>query len=98
MKAVPLYARRPKDARDIYLLVAHHPGGIHAFIKRLLPLMGDPCLRRGLDNMRGAFRTIDAWEPKAVAEEAQETGEEAENTQRAAYEQISALLDGLGLP
>ncbi len=98
MKGFPLHARRPKDARDIYLMVANHPGGVDAFIKRLNPLMEDLVLRRGLEKMRIAFQSIDAWEPKAVVEEVQETGEEAENTQRAAYEQISALLDGLGIP
>lgn len=98
MKGIALEARRPKVARDIYLMIVHYSGGVDAFTKRLLPLMGDLVLRHGLENMRVSFRTLDAWGPKAVAEEAQETGEESENTKRAAYEQISALLDGLGLP
>ena len=54
-------------------------------------------MQHGLEHIRTAFSSIDAWGPDAVVEESQLTGEAASDIERAAFELVTAVLDALGI-
>ena len=63
----------------------------------LHPLVNDKAMQHGLEHIRTAFSSIDAWGPDAVVEESQLTGEAASDIERAAFELVTAVLDALGI-
>ena len=97
MKGMALADRlKEKDAYDIYYCVRRYPGGLAALGDAFHPHLTNLLVREGLTNIKEKFLSPDHAGPKWVADflEIAEPEERAIQ-QRAAYEQIRALLDKL---
>ena len=100
MKGMVLHTQRsPKDAYDIYYYVRNFEGGPEELVRLLRPCLTNETVAEGLRKIKGKFGSPADWGPKAAAEEAERYGspEDPEQTARRAFEEISLLLDPLGL-
>lgn len=100
MKGMALADRlKEKDAYDIYYCVRRYPGGVSALAEVFRPHIGNQLVREGLTKIKEKFLSPDAAGPKWVADFLEIADpEERAIQQRAAYEQITALLQSLGMP
>jgi hypothetical protein len=99
MKGMALADRlKEKDAYDIYYCVRRYPGGIAALAEAFRPHIGNGLVREGLAKIKEKFLSPDHAGPKWVADFLEITEpEERSIQQRAAYEQVAALLARLGI-
>ncbi len=100
MKGMALANRiKEKDAYDVYYCVRRYRGGPGALVDAFRPHMGNSLVREGLTKIREKFLSPNHAGPKWVADFLG-IADPAERAiqQRAAYEQIAALLDKLGIP
>jgi hypothetical protein len=97
MKGMALADRlKEKDAYDIYYCVSQYPGGLAALAEIFRPHMGNRLVREGLTKIKEKFLSPDHAGPKWVADFLEIANrEERAIQQRAAYEQVTALLDKL---
>ena len=100
MKGMALADRlKEKDAYDIYYCVRQYPGGLAALADAFRPHMGNRLVHEGLTKIKEKFLSPDHAGPKWVADFLEITDpEDRAIQQRAAYEQITSLLDSLGIP
>jgi hypothetical protein len=100
MKGMALADRlKQKDAYDIYYCVRRYPGGLAALADAFRPQIENRLIREGLAKIKEKFLSPDHAGPKWVADFLEITDpEERAIQQRAAYEQVTALLDKLGIP
>jgi hypothetical protein len=99
MKGMALYDRmKEKDAWDIYFCVRNYTSGLDALAAQFRPLVSNRLVREGLGKIRSKFLTVDSYGPASVVafEEVAER-ETREQIRRDAFEQITALLDMLGI-
>ena len=98
MKGMALADRlKEKDAYDIYYCVRRYPGGLAALADAFRPHIGNGLVREGLAKIREKFLSPEHAGPKWVADFLEIIDpEERAIQQRAAYEQITALLQKLG--
>lgn len=99
MKGMALADRiKEKDAWDIYYCLKNYPGGLDAFVDEFMPHRDDGLVKEGLLKIGAKFASPSHVGPKWVAEFYAITDrEERERVQRDAYEQVSYLLEKLGL-
>jgi hypothetical protein len=99
MKGMALSDRlKEKDAYDIYYCVRRYPGGLAALAEAFRPHIENQLVREGLAKIREKFLSPEYAVPKWVADFLEiEDREERAIQQRAAYEQIAALLEKLGI-
>jgi hypothetical protein len=99
MKGMALADRlKEKDAYDIYYCVRQYPGGIAALAEVFRPHLGNGLVREGLTKIKQKFLSPEGAGPKWVADFLEIVdAEERAIQQRAAYEQITTLLDKLGI-
>ena len=99
MKGMALYDRyEEKDAWDIYFCIKHFSGGVEKLTEQFGPVVTDKIVQEGLAKIRSKFRTLDDMGPSSVVMfEAITDPEEQRRVRRDAYEQVSALLDGLDI-
>lgn len=97
MKGFALSRSEAKDPFDIYYMTKYYPGGINALITAFQPILVDPMVKEGLTRIREKFRSVEHIGPKQVADEIDDV-ESNESIRRDAFEQVSTLLDGLGIP
>lgn len=97
MKGMALADRlKEKDAYDIYYCVRRYPGGLAALSDAFRPHMGSRLVCEGLTKIKEKFLSPDHAGPKWVADFLEVTDpEERAVQQRAAYEQVAALLGQL---
>lgn len=99
MKGMALADRlKEKDAYDVYYCVRRYRGGLTALVDTFRPHMGNSLVREGLTKIREKFLSPVHAGPKWVADFL-EIADPAERAiqQRAAYEQVAALLEKLGI-
>lgn len=73
MKGLVVGNRRPrvdprKDAYDIYMLVTYYKRGPASVAEEVRPLVGEPIVKRALDNIRRKWATIDSVGPRWAGE------------------------------
>ncbi len=100
MKGMALADRlKEKDAYDIYYCVRQYRGGVTALAELFRPHIGNRLVREGLAKIKEKFLSPNHVGPKWVADFLEIADpEERAIQERAAYEQITALLDKLGIP
>ena len=100
MKGMALADRiKEKDAYDIVYVIRHYPGSRRALAIDLRPHLDNFLVREGLGKIRSKFASANHWGPIAVADFLGVTEpEERAITTRRAYEEVTALLDELGIP
>jgi hypothetical protein len=100
MKGMALADRlKEKDAYDIYYCVRRYPGGLAALADAFRPHMGNQLVHEGLTKIKEKFLSPDHAGPKWVADFLEIVDpEDRAIHQRAAYEQITSLLDSVGIP
>lgn len=98
MKGMALADRlKEKDAYDIYYCVHRYPGGLAALADAFRPHIENRLVREGLAKIREKFLSPEHAGPRWVADFLEIIDlEERAIQQRAAYEQITALLQKLG--
>lgn len=99
MKGMALYDRyEEKDAWDIYFCIKHFSGDVEKLAEQFGPVLTDKIVQEGLAKIRSKFRSLDDMGPSSVVMfEAITDPEEQRRVRRDAYEQVSALLDGLDI-
>lgn len=99
MKGMALYDRlKEKDAWDIYFCIKNYPDGLKALVREFLPHVGHGLVQEGLEKIAGKFSSPEHMGPRCVADFDELTNpEEREILQRDAYEQVSYLLEKLGI-
>jgi hypothetical protein len=99
MKGMALADRlKEKDAYDIYYCVRRYPGGVVALANQFRPHIENRLVREGLIKIKDKFGSPEDAGPKWVADFLEIIDrEERQIQQRAAYEQITALLELLGI-
>jgi hypothetical protein len=99
MKGMALEDRlKEKDAWDISYCIKNYPGGIDALVEEFRPHLGHGLVKEGLEKIAKQFASEKHVGPKFVAdfEELTDT-EEREISERDAYEQVTFLLEKLGI-
>ena len=99
MKGMALEDRlKEKDAWDICYCIKNYPGGIDALVEEFRPHVGHGLVKEGLEKIAKQFASEKHVGPKFVAdfEELSDT-EEREILERDAYEQVTFLLEKLGI-
>jgi hypothetical protein len=100
MKGMALHDRlKEKDAWDIYFTLINYPGGLDALADEIRPHLHHNLVQEGMRKIAEKFASSEHVGPKFVAdfEDIQDAEERAIRT-RDAYERVSHLLTGLGLP
>lgn len=102
MKGYALVQRdKKKDAYDIYFSIRNYDGGVDRLAEDCRPLMKDPVAVAAFEHIAGKFESVDAFGPATVRMflEGMQTpdGMTAAQLQQDAFQQVRALLAGLGI-
>lgn len=85
-----------KDAYDIYFIIRNYPDGLQVLAEMIRPLLNEPIMREGLQKIADKWHSPRDRGPTLVALR-EDDEEERRRLQRDVYEQVHALLEGLGL-
>jgi hypothetical protein len=98
MKGMAIGRGKPKDAYDIEFAIANYPAGIIALIEEFKSDIENPLIVEGLGRIRTKFQSPDHTGPDDIARFLEIDEPEAKAfRKRLAFENVVALLDGLGI-
>ena len=92
MKTAAMGRGKAKDAYDIYFLIKHYVGGVHALADLFANVKSLGIIREMKDKLAEKFASVNHAGPADVAEFMEVAGEEAEFIRRDAFEQIQTLI------
>lgn len=92
MKTAAMGRGKPKDAYDIYFLIKHYVGGVHALADLFANVKSLSIIREMKEKLAEKFASVDHAGPVDVAGFMEAEGEDADFIRRDAYEQVQALI------